>query len=210
MELDAGLNQVLRWRRILELTEEDSCLDLDAGTDAIPPHIVTNLVDTGAMATAEEREELYQGLLRFLAVMVAQITSALQEGADLARRQREGDANTLLQLSTAPRLPRDTDVMAVMEETALMQRGLEEADPFGHVLRGVQRHVETMLQEERRAQLQWIQRQAEALAQEGPHPGHRLWQERMWRLRKWVLGPAPRQSLANCHGRVSGRSTRGT
>ena len=53
MEFDT--DQVLRWRRILELTETRSCLDLDAGTDALPPRIVTNLVERGAMASAAAR-----------------------------------------------------------------------------------------------------------------------------------------------------------
>ena len=35
------------WTRPL-ITDDDSCVDLDSGTDAIPPHIATNLIDAAA------------------------------------------------------------------------------------------------------------------------------------------------------------------
>ena len=170
------------WRRIMELTEEDSCLDLEAGTDAIPPHIIANLVNTSAMASAEEVAELYQGLLRFVAVMIAQITSALQEGANIARRQREADEGALLQTFVGA-----GEWLEPGEAVIMMQENVELIDPFGHVLCTVQRQLERMTTVQIRARLAWIRDKLDQFGQTGPPSGLSLWQERMMRLRALVV-----------------------
>ena len=159
-------------------------MDLDAGTDAIPPHIIANLVDTGAMASAEEQAELYQGLLRFVAVMFAQIMSALQEGAEVARRQRETDNNAMMQtylFSKQGQRVQEEDVQS------LMQEAVAPVDPFGEVLRNVLRQLDRMPGATLQARLRWIRDQVDGLG-ENVAPGQVLWQERLWRLRAMLVG----------------------
>ena len=72
-EMERAGDGVVRWRRLLNLTQTHTMEDADAGYDTLPAYVMDNLVELGAGTLAGELSGTLLGLNRLVALMLLQV-----------------------------------------------------------------------------------------------------------------------------------------